>query len=386
MMNVKLLLVSSLEKVFPDEEPRAFDGRVEGLLNESVSFQAAWKTMDELPARDYVRLHIVSPIEKHLHVRRVRYVPVLFPTFPDADDNYLRKTPGLYPDALTEVEFDRFRSWSNHWEAAWITVEAGEDFPAGEYPIEIILEDMDGHRLASQTAVYRRIGARLPAQTLIRTQWFHCDALCDSYRTEMFSEDFWTACENFVRTAAKRGINCILTPIHTPPLDTRVGGERRTCQLVDIEIKDGAYSFGFEKLRRWVEMCRRAGMEYFEMAHLFTQWGAEHAPKIVARVNGEEKRIFGWDTDASGQLYEGALRREAVSGGLHDHGRALGRQPVQKRRGGASRAVQQPHPPVPRGEHPGSVDVLLHQPVQGRVQRLRRHAVRAHAHSGRAAV
>ena len=115
MMNVKLLLVSSLEKVFPDEEPRAFDGRVEGLLNESVSFQAAWKTMDELPARDYVRLHIVSPIEKHLHVRRVRYVPVLFPTFPDADDNYLRKTPGLYPDALTEVEFDRFRSWSNHW-------------------------------------------------------------------------------------------------------------------------------------------------------------------------------------------------------------------------------------------------------------------------------
>lgn len=79
MMNVKLLLVSSLEKVFPDEEPRAFDGRVEGFLNESVSFQAAWKTLDELPARDYVRLHIVSPIEKHLHVRRVRYVPRAVP-------------------------------------------------------------------------------------------------------------------------------------------------------------------------------------------------------------------------------------------------------------------------------------------------------------------
>ena len=41
MMNVKLLLVSSLEKIFPDEEPRAFDGRVEGFLNESVSFAAA---------------------------------------------------------------------------------------------------------------------------------------------------------------------------------------------------------------------------------------------------------------------------------------------------------------------------------------------------------
>ena len=33
-MILKSILVSSLEKVFPDEEPRAFDGRVEGFKNE----------------------------------------------------------------------------------------------------------------------------------------------------------------------------------------------------------------------------------------------------------------------------------------------------------------------------------------------------------------
>jgi hypothetical protein len=49
-------------------------------------------------------------------------------------------------------------------------------------------------------------------------------------------------------------------------------------------------------------------MRYFEMSHLFTQWGAAHAPKIIARVGGEEKRIFGWDTDAMGPEYEAFLK------------------------------------------------------------------------------
>ena len=31
------------------------------------------------------------------------------------------------------------------------------------------------------------------------------------------------------------------------------------------------------------------------MAHLFTQWGAGFTPKIMAKVDGQIKRIFGWD-------------------------------------------------------------------------------------------
>lgn len=50
-------------------------------------------------------------------------------------------------------------------------------------------------------------------------------------------------------------------------------------------------------------MLRECGIKYFEMSHLFTQWGAEHAPKIVATVNGRKKKIFGWETDASSNEY-----------------------------------------------------------------------------------
>ena len=96
----------------------------------------------------------------------------------------------------------------------------------------------------------------------------------------------------------------LLTPIFTPPLDTAVGGERRTVQLVDVTVQaDGSYAFGFEKLDRWVEMGKRCGIRFFELSHLFTQWGATAAPKIMAEKDGTCQQIFGWDTDASGEEY-----------------------------------------------------------------------------------
>ncbi len=46
------------------------------------------------------------------------------------------------------------------------------------------------------------------------------------------------------------------------------------------------------------------GIRYFEISHLFTQWGAWKTPKIMARVDGVEKRIFGWDVDSGSPEYE----------------------------------------------------------------------------------
>ncbi|MBR2181057.1 MAG: DUF4091 domain-containing protein, partial [Oscillospiraceae bacterium] len=98
-------------------------------------------------------------------------------------------------------------------------------------------------------------------------------------------------------------VNMILTPIFTPPLDTEIGSERPTVQLVRIIKNGGKYSFDFSLLDRWVDMCLSCGIKYFEMAHLFTQWGAKATPKIVAQVDGEEKRIFGWDVPSTSEMY-----------------------------------------------------------------------------------
>ena len=100
----------------------------------------------------------------------------------------------------------------------------------------------------------------------------------------------------------------LLTPTFTPPLDTQIGGERLTTQLIGVTLDNGKYSFDFTKLDRWVDMCDRVGIKYLEISHLFTQWGAKHAPKVMATVDGEYKRIFGWETDASSNEYVGFLR------------------------------------------------------------------------------
>jgi hypothetical protein len=100
----------------------------------------------------------------------------------------------------------------------------------------------------------------------------------------------------------------LLTPVFTPPLDTAIGGERLTTQLVGIKKSGNRYTFNWKLLDRWIEMCNRVGIEYFEISHLFTQWGATHAPKIMATEDGEYKQIFGWNTDAHGEEYKRFMR------------------------------------------------------------------------------
>ena len=130
------------------------------------------------------------------------------------------------------------------------------------------------------------------------------------YKIPVFSEKYWRVTESFLKRANEYGMNCVLTPLFTPPLDTQVGKERPTVQLVDVKvIGNNQYAFGFEKLDSWLSMCDRCGIEYYEMSHLFTQWGAKHAPKIMAEVNGETKQIFGWKTRAAGKEYKTFLHQ-----------------------------------------------------------------------------
>lgn len=321
-MNIQLRLLSSMTKVFLDEAPRE-DLPRDGMTlfgNECFSFQAAWSNLDG-EERSFARLRVDSPLGEAVRVRRVCHVPVCYALRPGADDNYLRRSPGLFPDLLAEPEGD-WIVWPGMWESAWIDVDAAAGIPAGRYALAVVLEDGQGSQLAREALTLEVLPAQLPPQTLIHTKWFHCDCLCHYYGVEMFGDAFYEIAERFIRIAVKRGINMILTPIHTPPLDTAVGGERLTAQLVDVFVENGRYRFGFDQLDRWVAMCQRAGVQYYEMAHLFTQWGAEHAPKIMAVVDGEPKRIFGWETDAAGPEYRAFLR--AYLPALTGHLRALG--------------------------------------------------------------
>ncbi|WP_243641290.1 DUF4091 domain-containing protein [Xylanivirga thermophila] len=299
-------LLSSLTKVFADEELNDKPWNKGSMLsNEVYSFQVAYCWHGELLKE--VDVHIVSELSPYIKVRKVGLVPSEMPCYVDHDENILRSTPGLYPDSLLPLDDEKLTFLPEQWRSIWITVDTCGSVVASTYPIEIIFETASGELLGKEIFELELLQARLPRQTLIQTQWFHTDCLATWYGVDVFSEEHWNLIDKFIKTATKHGINMILTPIFTPPLDTEVGGERPTVQLVDVYKAGDAYRFEFDKLKRWIELCISNGVEYFEFSHLFTQWGAKHAPKIMAVEDGEYKRIFGWDTDAAGGEYKNFL-------------------------------------------------------------------------------
>ncbi len=294
---LKIMTLSSLEKVFFDEAPADKKFSSFSLLqNEFGAFQIA------VSSDKKIKLQIKIDSELDVTCFEVKNIPAK-KVCSKGDDYYLRKESGLFPDLLCEcgeIEAD------DSWKSLWFEIKTDAE-KAGEYPVKVSL--LSGEKVLGETAVnVEIIGAELPEQSLVCTHWFHTDCIHTYYDVPVFSEEYWRITENFARAAAEHGINFLLTPLFTPPLDTAVGKERPTVQLVDVKLDNGEYSFGFDRLHRWIEMCDRCNIKYFEMSHLFTQWGAMHTPKIMATVDGEYKQLFGWKTWAASKKYTEFLR------------------------------------------------------------------------------
>ena len=306
----KIKLLSSLAKVFADEEPKAQPEctRLTGLLGETVSFQIACMRMRYCGEEVEIKIH--SELAEHFRIRMVKQVPVsrAVCTHGDGrllDDNFIKTTSGMYPDLLQDIVDNKVYIQSWKWTSFWFDIEIPEDAAAGEHAITIDFEK-DGTVVGSVSTRLYVVGTSLPKQELIHTEWFYPDCLADYYQVEAMSEAHWDIMKNFIQGYVKRGGTMILVPLFTPPLDTGVGLERTTAQLVDVKvIKDEnqniTYEFGFDKVKRFIDMCKAAGVEYFEMCHLFSQWGAKYAPKVVADVDGKQEKIFGWHTLAVGE-------------------------------------------------------------------------------------
>ena len=307
---IKTALISSLEKCFPDQQVEDFAPlkSLSVLKNERFSVQLLFKSEPDHAGRAIVRID--GDLASFASARCVKNIPVDIAIFPGIDtSNYLRTEPGVYPDLLQPLHYGGAVSiMKDQTQSAWIEFDLDGSVAAGTYPMAVTLVDGLGNEVARESFEVTVINAVLPEQQMRVTQWFHCDCLANYYNVPAWSEEHWRIVENFAATAHRNGINLLLTPIFTPALDTVIGGERTTVQLIDVYKNGDTYTFGYDKLDRWIDMCDRVGIKYFEIAHLFTQWGAEHAPKVMATVDGEYKKIFGWETEAAGEEYSTFLR------------------------------------------------------------------------------
>lgn len=242
---------------------------------------------------------------------RVDYVPVRVPCYPEwHDDDYMSLEAGLYPDIMTSAD-DSTVLYAPQRGLAMLRIEL-PSLAAGTHHLTLTVEHVAGEsRQESCTAELdiTVMATALPPQKTVVMQFLHADCIAEYYDLPALGDDHFELIERWVRTAVENGVNALYTPLFTPPLDTEVGGERLTVQLVTVTRRNGEWSFDFTLLDRWIDMGLRVGVEYFEFSHLFTQWGARHAPKIIATVDGESRRVFGWETDAASEEYIGFLRR-----------------------------------------------------------------------------
>ncbi|MEE1504975.1 MAG: DUF4091 domain-containing protein [Acutalibacteraceae bacterium] len=314
---MKTLLLSSLVKVFKDTEPNFNEfNSFSCLKNESFSFQLA--LLAETAEETLVTFEIDSDIKNNITPYIVKNIPFRKNKSHNYDSFHYDVNRKEFPDLLEPTD-STVTLKPDEWTALWFEFKADSSV-VGEHFIKITLSSK-GETIEKEFAL-NIIDKSLPKQELLYTNWFHNDCLCTYYKVEVFSEDYWRIVENYIRNAAEHGVNMLLTPIFTPPLDTAVGGERPTVQLVKVIKENNTYSFDFTNFRRYVKLCLDCGIEAFEISHFFTQWGAKHAPKIIATVNGKEKRIFGWETKASGKPYRTFL--EAFAPAFKEEVEALG--------------------------------------------------------------
>lgn len=321
MPSTEFLLVSSLEKVFPNRRPKSLP-----LFSELSAWRGTRAAVQlvscirgsDATSREWIKIEITgAPVEADLY--SVELIPSEFPCFEWEDTDFISKDPGLFPDLLKPMEEPYVRLIPRQYRSTWISWKLPEDVAPGDYDIHISVHypaqrlgpaGCLDHNPADQTIVKDlpltlHVGkAALPRQELIHGEWFHADCIASYYHVTPLSEEHWSLLDNFLTPIyLEHGINLVLTPVFTPPLDTAPGHERPTVQLVDVYRNNGVYSFGFAKLARWAELCHKHDIDYLEIVPLFTQWGAEATPKIIGKVDGKEQRLFGWDVPSTSPEY-----------------------------------------------------------------------------------
>lgn len=216
------------------------------------------------------------------------------------DDYYIKSENDTYPDLLKRI--DSVTTSPN--EKCVLLVDVSEkEKPVGSHTIKISIGD---ETIEFTLEVLEK---NLVETDLILTNWFHLDGICNYYKVDPFSNDFYERFTWFLDAYVRMGNNMILVPAFTPPLDTEVGGERLTTQLVKVKKKGEEYKFDFSKMKKYLELCKSKGIQYFEHSHLFTQWGGEYCPKIIVNENGIDKNAFGWSVKSDDEKYKTFLEQ-----------------------------------------------------------------------------
>ena len=222
------------------------------LRGERFSYQISLKS----DAYAIGNIRIESPLSEYIRIYQVEQSVMDAPVIDKVEEpGYITTEPGLMPDLLLPIENNSILTVSVAGKSLWIELNIPKDMTAGEYKINFTYDTFDFAApdttrtvAATKTMTVEVLPLTKKEQSLIYTRWFYADCIADYHNVPIYSDAHFDLIEAYIREAVDVGINMILVPIHTPPLDTAIGAERPCVQLVDIKKDGDKYSFGFEKL------------------------------------------------------------------------------------------------------------------------------------------
>ena len=307
-MDIRIKQISSLEKITKvDDLANTNSIKYQKVFaNENFSYQVVVNSEERILSK----VSIDSTIEDFVKVYCVKNILMDFPVNTEpADDDFITKEPGFMPDLLVPLsEQDNIIKLSGDYVNLWITVNLPENIENGIYDIKlnfkghVVYKDDETFEQSVVMQVEKTIGC-IPEQKIMYTQWFHSDCIASVHNVDIYSEEHWQLIDKYMELAADSGINMILTPVLSPAIDTAVGHKRPSTQLVKIYKNNGEYSFDFTLLKKWIELCKKNKMKYYEISHLFTQWGLHATPNIVVNEEGKDHYEFGWNVSSESIEY-----------------------------------------------------------------------------------
>jgi len=318
-MKIEVKQISSLEKIRTIDELECLGetNKKTVLAGERVSYQICIKPGINNGGRSFTKASVISELDKvTLYLVKDSYMDKPVTDIGLEPEDYITFEPGLMPDVLIPLkEQNDIFTITNKISTIWVKVDIPRETRPGVYTVTVNLSlcqrvlNTNPYLELHETMIIEVLPAVLPQQRLIYTRWLYTDCIALQHNVSIYSEEHWALIDKYVAAAVDVGINMMLVPIHTPPLDTAVGIQRPCVQLIEIEKKGENYEFNFRNFKRFIDICRKNGIQYFEMAHMFSQWGAKCAPNIMVTEDGKTDYMFGWHVAADSAEYVSFLKQ-----------------------------------------------------------------------------
>ena len=325
-MPIDIWTTHALDKLFPESEKpgdAACAIALKAARNETEDAQAAVRipkgmtiaragfTLPELRGPSGTAI-----AAENLSARWVWYTYVLNNPPENRDPaTYLRKAPAFFPDAFLEEEEIAIRDeWT---QPLWVSARVPEGTPPGEYAGELGIHLVDGEGARHEFAIPLTLTVwpfTLPSPGHLRhTEWMFPSQMADYYHLEMWSEEFWGWIERIAADMGRHRQDMILTNF---------------MELVGVTRgPSGTLTFDFTCLDRWVEIFKRAGVEWIEGGHVATRAGGWESEMVWSRFPIADADETPLDTSRGGMSDdEFAPYMEGMLKAVHAHLAARGWQ------------------------------------------------------------